>query len=231
MYHSQYNQDRFLNEVVFNRKKNGYFLDIGAHDGKTLSNTYFFEKERGFEGICFEPNPKVFAELTGNRHCTLINKGVGKKNGKVEFMAIEGYAEMLSGVIENFDPAHLSRIDDDLKIKGGQKKIIEIEIVRLDSIEKLNKIVVDYCNIDTEGSELDILQSIDFETIKINVFSVENNYGSGGIRDFLEKKGYVLFWLSGDEIYVKREMINTAMKCRKFIYRLKNKITRSLKPS
>src|ERR1700754_3325813 len=132
MYHSQYNQDRFLDEVVFNRKKNGYFLDIGAHDGKTLSNTYVFEKERGFRGICFEPNPKVFAELKGNRQCTLINKGVGKKNGKVEFMAIEGYAEMLSGVIENFDPAHLSRIDDDLKVKGGQKKIIEIEIVRLD---------------------------------------------------------------------------------------------------
>jgi FkbM family methyltransferase len=224
MYVSQYDQDRFLDKVVFNRKKNGFFLDIGAHDGKTLSNTYFFEKERGFKGICFEPNPKVFETLQKNRHCTLLNKGVGRQNGRVQFMAIEGYAEMLSGVVNNYDPAHLERIEENLKEKGGHKKIIEIDLVRLDSIAELRGIVVDYCNIDTEGSELEILNSIDLDLIRINAFTVENNYGSVEIREFLESRGYRLFFLSGDEFYIRSEMINGAMKFRRFLYRLRNKI-------
>lgn len=41
-YYSQYNQDKFLNEVVFNNKKKGFFIDIGAHDGVSYSNSLFF---------------------------------------------------------------------------------------------------------------------------------------------------------------------------------------------
>jgi hypothetical protein len=50
-YYSQVKQDKFLNEKVFKNIKNGIFLDLGAFDGKTLSNTYFFEKEIGLVGV------------------------------------------------------------------------------------------------------------------------------------------------------------------------------------
>ena len=43
-FYSQYGQDKFLFENFFKEKNNGFYLDIGAHDGITLSNTYFFEK-------------------------------------------------------------------------------------------------------------------------------------------------------------------------------------------
>ena len=56
-YYSQFKQDQFLNEVLFNNKKNGFFIDIGAHDGVTISNTLFFEKQNDWKGICIEPNP------------------------------------------------------------------------------------------------------------------------------------------------------------------------------
>ncbi len=41
-YYSQYRQDEFLNKVIFKKQKNGFFIDIGAHDGITYSNSSFF---------------------------------------------------------------------------------------------------------------------------------------------------------------------------------------------
>jgi len=41
-YYSQYGQDKFINNVVFNNKQRGNFIDIGAHDGITFSNSFFF---------------------------------------------------------------------------------------------------------------------------------------------------------------------------------------------
>lgn len=53
-YKSQYSQDKFLNENFFKNKKNGVFIDIGAHDGITMSNSFFYEKQLGWDGLCVE---------------------------------------------------------------------------------------------------------------------------------------------------------------------------------
>ena len=52
-YKSQFGQDKFLNENIFKNKRNGVFIDIGAHDGITYSNSYVFEKQLDWTGICF----------------------------------------------------------------------------------------------------------------------------------------------------------------------------------
>jgi hypothetical protein len=54
-YFSQYKQDEFLDKVLFKKKQNGFFIEIGAHDGISFSNSFFFEKNRSWEGICIEP--------------------------------------------------------------------------------------------------------------------------------------------------------------------------------
>ena len=63
---SQFNQDKFIFENFFPVKSDGVFVDIGAHDGITLSNTWFFENYLGWTGYCFEPNPSLFAKLVEN---------------------------------------------------------------------------------------------------------------------------------------------------------------------
>jgi len=40
-----------------------YFIDIGANDGKTLSNTFLLEKQYNWKGICSEPLPSAFKKL------------------------------------------------------------------------------------------------------------------------------------------------------------------------
>jgi hypothetical protein len=60
-YYSQYKQDKFLHENIFKDHINGIFVDAGAHDGISLNNTLFFEKNYNWTGINIEPiNLKTF---------------------------------------------------------------------------------------------------------------------------------------------------------------------------
>ncbi len=79
-YFSQYNQDKFLKEVVFSNKKEGFFIDIGAHNGILFSNSLFFEKFNDWSGICVEPNPSVFTKLILNRKSINLNVCIGSEN-------------------------------------------------------------------------------------------------------------------------------------------------------
>ena len=49
--YSQIDQDLHVLRFFCN-EKNLFFLDIGANDGKTLSNSYLLEKEYNWNGIC-----------------------------------------------------------------------------------------------------------------------------------------------------------------------------------
>ena len=62
-YFSWNSEDKYLNETFFKNKSDGVFIEIGAHNGIDGSNSYFFEKELGWKGICVEPIPEVFSLL------------------------------------------------------------------------------------------------------------------------------------------------------------------------
>jgi hypothetical protein len=89
-YYSQYGQDKFAHEKFFNNKKDGIFVDIGAHDGISYSNTYFFEKHLEWQGICIEPLPKVFEDLTTNRNCICINGCIADTTQQKKFLQVNG---------------------------------------------------------------------------------------------------------------------------------------------
>jgi FkbM family methyltransferase len=229
-YFSQYLQDQFVDEVVLNRKRNGFFLDIGAHDGISYSNSYFFEKYRAFNGICVEPNPTVFAKLKANRNTTCMNVCIGQPDGMVKFLVIEGYGEMLSGVLDSYAPEHMERINKVIEQEGGAKKEIEVPSTPLQNIELLVGVEVDYCSIDTEGHEYSVLKSIDFDKVKIKCFTVENNYADNKVAHLLESKGYVkIFTIGDDDVFVLRDKYDSGIKFRLFLYRLKRKIKTLLK--
>jgi hypothetical protein len=80
-FHGQISQD-LIAYLFFNRKKDGFFVDIGANDGVTYNNTFVFE-QLGWKGICVEqPHPAVFKKLVANRKCDLRNVAVTSQAGK-----------------------------------------------------------------------------------------------------------------------------------------------------
>lgn len=206
-YFSQSKQDVYLDTKIFKGRMGGTFVDIGAHDGLTLSNTFFFEKYRSWKGICVEPIPDRFRELEKNRSCVKVNGCIAERNEKRKFLKIEGYAEMLSGLVDEYHSNHQNRIEKELKEHGGTKSEIEVQcFVLSDLLEKHNMLSVDYCSIDTEGNELSILKSIDFEKVTIDVFTVENVYDTDEILNFMKSKNYKLISrLGGDDVYKRRE--------------------------
>ena len=60
----QEQQPIIINEEIFkNRIKDGFFIEAGAFDGETFSNTLFFELKKNWTGLLVEPNPDAFEIL------------------------------------------------------------------------------------------------------------------------------------------------------------------------
>lgn len=206
-FHSQFDQDRYLYQKFFKEKRNGIFVDIGAHDGVTFSNTYFFEKTMGWTGICIEPIPEVFECLKNARDALCIQGCISSHQGTVPFLRIKGDSEMLSGILNNYDPEHLNRVQKELEAYGGSAEIITVLCYDLTTLLLSQGLShIDYMSIDTEGGELEILKSLDFQSIEVEVIDVENNLGTDRFKDFLEPLGYKrVIKLGVDEIYAREK--------------------------
>jgi FkbM family methyltransferase len=202
-YYSQWGQDKFMNEEFFHNKPDGIFIDIGAHNGISYSNTKFFE-ELGWKGICIEPIPEVFKELKRNRKAHCLQGCISNFSGIAHFGEVVGNSQMLSGLVEKFDPIHQTRIVDAIHSNQGSYKVIEVNCYLLnDILQEYGFSHIDYLTLDTEGGELDILQSIDFSKFNIDFIDVENNYGIN-FREFLISKGYRFVRIHEDnELYQK----------------------------
>lgn len=183
------------------------FVEIGANDGVSLSNTYFFEKTRGWSGIVIEPLPNAFKKLEHVRQCITVNACVCDYDGETTFLEIDGRCEMLSGIPDKYDSGHVRRVRNNLKRHGATSREIVVPCFTLETLlDKHGINYVHYLSIDTEGGEIDILRSIDFQTISIDVVSVENNYFDTSIEEMMKANGYELVAIAGvDEIYRKRE--------------------------
>src|SRR5277367_874876 len=111
-FHSQCGQDQFLFENFFRGKRGGTFVDVGAYDGETFSNTLFFERHMGWNGLCIEPLPDAHAKLAATRRARCISVCVSDFEGEAEFVESEAGADnkMLSGLKQAFDPRHVERL-------------------------------------------------------------------------------------------------------------------------
>lgn len=191
-YVGQYRQDAIVDQLL-GRMTAGVFVDVGAYDGVTLSNTYFLEKARGWTGVCFEPNPAVFEQLKAKRSCVCENVGVGPQPGQLPYLKVSGYAEMGSGLVDRYDPRHLQRIEREIVQHGGSKEELSIPVVSLnDYLLNHGLTQIDFCSLDVEGGELAILRSLDFSQLMIRIIAVENNYWEQDTRQFLRSQGYAL---------------------------------------
>ena len=186
----------------FNDARELFYIDIGANDGITWSNSYALEKYLNWDGICVDPHPEKFIELSGHRanktisslgrdsilpekeypyKCECINACLSNQSEKVIFRSVHGYANMLSGILDFFDPDQVDRIDLDIKNHGGFYEDIEIECRKLQDIcvERSIK-TIDYMSIDCEGAEHEILKGLDLAIFQPSLISIET---SNDLRD------------------------------------------------
>lgn len=202
--YSQSGQDAFVISR-FKNKRNGIFVDIGANDGISLSNTYYLEKELGWNGICFEPIPDIFQKLDRNRSCIKIMAGISDVEKIEKFTFVEGPSHMLSGMSKEYDERHKQRIQKEITQLGGSVKEVEVSCLVLNNIlEKYRFYDIDYLSIDTEGNEFKIIKTIDFDKFNIKIMTIENNYNNVEQTNYILSKGYFLMGrLEADEVFIK----------------------------
>jgi FkbM family methyltransferase len=206
-FYSQSGQDKFCYNHFFKGKKNGVFVEVGADDGLDRSNTIFFEK-LGWTGMCIEASPSRFKNLAKNRECICENYAITNMEGKKEFLDINGYGKGLSGLVDKYDPRHINRINREIKDpRNKSHQIVSVDCNTLSKLlEKHNITHVDFCSIDTEGNELEILKTIDFKKYNFNIFTIENNYKTKDIKEYMTKQGFVFVKKVGaDEIYRNKD--------------------------
>lgn len=187
MSQSQLQQDLHVLKF-FRNKKNFYFLDIGANDGKTLSNTYFLEKQYNWTGICSEPEPSMFKKLIKCRTVICDKNAVyNKSNLKLDF-SNAGPNSLFSGITTDMS----NKFGNNLKI---HEEVSVNTITLQDLLEKYKSPnTIHYLSLDTEGSEYKILTSINFKIYKFMYINVEHNYiepQRTDIKNLLVNNGYL----------------------------------------
>jgi FkbM family methyltransferase len=201
MYHSQVGQDKLVSEI-YRGKRNGYFVDVGAYDGITISNTFHFEKELGWTGICVEPLPNVFPKLVLNRSCICVNSCVSTTEGSV-FFKCRGKG---------------SRI-----VQTPGRNTVERKSETLAAILDRSKAPknMEYLSIDIEGLEFDVLKSFPFHQYGFGVITVEHNAYVGiecqerreQMLTFLSAKGYVReMEVQQDDLYINPPVLKSLMQ-------------------
>lgn len=187
MSYSQLGQDLRVLEF-YNNKKDGFFIEIGASDGITLSNTYLLEITYDWKGICVEPIPDKFELLCKNRPNSLCyNYAVYNDSNKQVIFDIANTNDLLSGISNNID-FHIDVVN------SNKTQIIVNTISFNDLLEKSNApLYIGYLSLDTEGSELEILKSVDLQKYIFGLIHVEHNYiepRRTQIRQLLTSNGY-----------------------------------------
>lgn len=199
---SRWGEDRLLFESFFRGKREGTFVEVGAYDGESSSNSLFFERYLGWRGLCIEPQPAACARLRESRRCFCEEVAVADFEGEgrlLESAALDA-DRMLSGLQERLEPQRLERLEH-----AGALIERRVAVTRLGMLlEKYALREIDYCSIDTGGSELGILTSLDLERFRIRVLSVESATDQEPIARLMAERGYELVAQLGDDAVFRR---------------------------
>jgi len=184
----------------------GTFLEIGCWDGEHISQTAELER-LGWIGTCVDPFPRNF----NNRSCQVIKAAISKDGKPREFVHVTidrrygGDVSYFSGFKDSIN-VHWPLINEHCDYTTQQ-----IPTTRFDALPIPKHI--NFLSVDTEGSELEIFQSIDFKKFSFDVIMFEHNEVDNGVAALLERKGYRLHErLRIDDIFVNKKFIYIGRK-------------------
>ena len=190
--YSQWGEDIFINSF-FKDIDNGIYLDIGCFHPYMYSNTCLLYK-KGWNGINVDINQTAI---------DLFNI-VRPKDTNICAAASNKKRELKVYFDDPFSPVNTvdKKFYENLEISFKNKKIFTIQSKTIQEIFDISKIKdeIDFINIDAEGLDFEILQQINFSKYKVNLLSIETHNVDGSktenyesIKNFLEKKGYLIF--------------------------------------
>lgn len=166
----------------------GTFVDIGAYDGLSLSNTHYFYK-RGWQGVNLEPHPENYAQLCINQpHAINLNLAVGETPEYESRIWTAPGKPVVTGY-------NLPQWYVDSEVPGGKAGLVPMTVTRstlTTILDAAHVDKVDYLSLDVDGTELDVLKGLDLSRWRPRLMIIEYNHVFGEMSEYLTKWGYHL---------------------------------------
>jgi FkbM family methyltransferase len=167
----------------------GRFLDIGAYDGKTFSNTLALT-EKGWTGVLVEGSPRCFALLEDTY------KDVSPKQAMMVCACMDGVGSSRLRKFHDSAGSTATLVDSHYQSHAHESEFFEVWIPTI-SPAQLNLVAgmeYDFVNVDVEGVSWEVLASLEacvnFKNLKL--LCVEADRNRGDIVTFMERKGFRL---------------------------------------
>jgi FkbM family methyltransferase len=217
-YYHDYRNDQYVDKYITKGKHGGYFIEIGAGDGETNSSCYFFERYREWRGLTVEP-ARIYHDKIRSCRASLMPVAVtsitssitnGSGRGAIFYESVKPERSGLKGTLEN-------------NKEGDEWTQIGFKSYKVDTITLYDMCCqqsapdhIDYCSIDCEGGECEILSTyfeenqatpttngehevetniglvVTNKVFQINFFSIEvtSDKMYAKIRDIMKKNHY-----------------------------------------
>lgn len=193
-----------LYEKYFSFVIGATFVDVGAHDGFTFSNTYGLA-EAGWAGVCYEPMPNLY-ESCRNLHVSkchnvaTINKCVGNSEGTVRLYTS-------SNPTIDLETVERSPWDE----KYDDTKFIMSEVTTLNkSLEELQiPKKFEVLSIDVEGAELQVLAGFDIMEWLPRMVIVETHENHPDKRKSFHSDAINAYFIDKPYVKIQTDGLNT----------------------
>ena len=195
--YSQNDEESFILEYYKDFK--GKFLDIGAHDGTSLSNTRALV-ELGWSGVCVEPSPTVFSQLfrlyERNEAIKVVNCAVDTKSKLKEFFDNDGgYVSTLSREHQEFFA----------KEHGSVHRGMFLKTIKVEELFEYFGFDFNFISIDIEGIDFEVIKTIPFEKLlKLTLLCIEHENKSSIMLNLLSEYRFIKLAETKENIILKR---------------------------
>jgi FkbM family methyltransferase len=185
--YSQAAEDLIIQRLMGNASATGSYLDIGSGMPKSGSNTYLFYK-LGWSGIVIDPiQTNIRATQRARPRDIIIQACVANKMGETTFYEFIPY-----------QVSTLSETARDEALSSGAilKRAMRIPVITVASLElQVSQAEPFFMSIDVEGSEMEVLEGIDWSFFRPRVICIEDWRNTGRnqqtpISNYLERYGY-----------------------------------------
>jgi FkbM family methyltransferase len=199
---SQFGEDVALWDI-FAGQPTGFFIEVGAFDGVSISVSYPFEAY-GWTGLLIEPIPERYEQCRKNRpHSRVVNTAVSKRGAAptATFEIVEGDAGWNMHSYLNTDALHMSRI------AGQKRRQISVAVTTMDELLKDHRGAIDFAVIDVEGGELELLDGFDLLKHKPRVMLIEDNSGGQDpkLPNYINNFPYdFIGWIGVSRLYIHK---------------------------
>ena len=158
--------------------EHGVFIEVGANNGLTQSNTKLLEEYYGWTGILIEPSPNLFSELLINRPNSLCFQ-----------CALGSFSEDNTYLEGDFNGTLMSSVGGNRSINSSNQKVFTRSLQSI--LDECGVKHINFFSLDTEGYEFNILQGIDFEKTTFDYMLIEiYSCQYDKIINFLASKNY-----------------------------------------